>query len=277
MRAIHTNPERHYRQHEVTRCDEQKFQIVVEESDLWITLPASLPLALARDTALKSVFDLRAAISAWAQIYPDFRHSLTPLPPECAPPDGDPSGDSEDSMAVVRAMDRASRLVGVGPFAAVAGAIAQGVAERLLKLLRERHLPPEIIVENGGDMYLYSQKERVVALLPMPNAKEHVGLRFGPEDFPLSLCASSATIGHSLSFGCGDLALTRARNAALADAAATAYGNMLKGAHSVALAVQQAGQDAASDAEYGLEGLFVQCDGKIGLWGKLELTALKLE
>lgn len=261
--VIHTSPERHYRRHEVTHDDEQKLQVVVEESDIWITLSARLPLDLARDTALKSILRLRGQISAWVQVCPEFQHSLVPLPLASAPPAGAP--------AVVRAMDRASRMVGVGPFAAVAGAVAQGVAECLLELLRQKGLAPEIIVENGGDTYLYSQKERVVALLPVPDAAEQVGLRFGPEDFPLSLCASSAKIGHSLSFGCGDLALARARDAALADAAATAYGNMLKDAHSVELAVQKAAKDAA----WGLEGLFVQCEGQIGIWGKLELTALR--
>ena len=86
----------------------------------------------------------------------------------------------------------------------------------------------------------------------------------------MSLCASSATIGHSLSLGRGDLAVVRARDASLADAAATALGNRLRHAGDVEAALAW----AEGMAEVGVEGAFVQCVGRLGLWGKIELEAL---
>ena len=165
--------------------------------------------------------------------------------------------------------DAAARM-GVGPFAAVAGAVAQEVAAELVAALTAADLPPEVMVENGGDTYLYSRRERVVALLTAPEGGDCIGLKLGPKDFPLSLCASSATIGHSLSFGRGDLAVVRAASGSLADAAATAYGNMLKNAHDVHRVLRQAERDAV----HGVDGVYAQCDGAIGLWGRMELAAL---
>ncbi len=255
---MHQSPDRHYRRRDDVRPGEQKFQVVVEETDLWITVSAAFDAGAARDIAAKTALALRKDILFWCGRNPAFRHSLTPLPaPEHAPD-------------IVRRMAQGAALMGVGPFAAVAGAIAERVANALAEALRRAALPPDVIVENGGDTYLHSTGPRVVALLPKPEEGESVGLLFRPEDFPLSLCSSSGRIGHSLSFGRGDLAMVRARDGALADAAATAYGNMLCDAQSVNKALKRAEKDAA----LGIEGVFFQCAGAIGIWGKLELAAL---
>lgn len=258
---VYTNISRRYRATDVVRPGEQKFQVMVEETDLWITLPHTFAVDQARDTVLKTVLELRGHIRAWCETCPDFRHSLVPLPVATVPP---------SAPDIVRRMDRAARLAGVGPFAAVAGAIAQAVADDLARRLRQQGMEPEVLVENGGDAYLHSRQRRVVALLAMPEEGTSVGLTFAPEDFPLSLCASSAAIGHSLSFGRGDLAVVRSRDGALADAMATAYGNMLKGPDDVLRVTDQAAHDAA----LGVDGVYAQCAGHIGIWGGLELTAL---
>lgn len=56
-----------------------------------------------------------------------------------------------------------------------------------------------------------------------------IGLNVAASACPLALCASSATIGHSLSFGQGELVLVRSPDGALADALATALCNRLQG------------------------------------------------
>jgi len=45
-------------------------------------------------------------------------------------------------------MMKVSQVAGVGPMAAVAGALAEYVGQDLLKLT------PNVIVENGGDIFL---------------------------------------------------------------------------------------------------------------------------
>lgn len=120
-------------------------------------------------------------------------------------------------------MTEASAIAGVGPFAAVAGTIAQMAAESLVDR------SPDLIIENGGDIFMYSRRDRVVGLLPDPESGVLIGLNVAASACPLALCASSATIGHSLSFGQGELVLVRSPDGALADALATALCNRLQG------------------------------------------------
>lgn len=243
----HKDWRRSYRQHCTLREGETSFQVVVEETDLRVLALADLSSPL-----LDVVTRLRGELKGWIALHPEFRASLTPLPV------------SEHAPDIVRRMTAAAALAGVGPFAAVAGAVAQMAAEALV------HLSADLIVENGGDIYIFSRSPRVVGLLAEPEGGPGIGVRVASEDCPVSLCASSATIGHSLSLGQGELAVVRARDGCLADAAATGLGNRLHDATSIEPALAW----AASLAPHGVEGAFVQCAGKLGLWGKMELEAV---
>ncbi len=246
VRKIHDSSYRQYRNLCKARSGEVAFQVVLAESDLRVVTCNQDPDLPGR--MLQTLGALRADIQGWSRLHPEFRTSLAPLAlPENAP-------------EIIQRMCRGAQAAQVGPFAAVAGTIAQ--------LLAESHVSPNIIVENGGDIYMCSEKERVVALLADPDSGASMGLQLKAADFPLALCASSATIGHSLSLGKGDLAVVRAKDAALADAVATALGNRLRSADSVQAALDF-GQSIA-----GIEGLFVQCDAAIGLWGNMELVVL---
>lgn len=232
-------------------ADERTFQLVVEQSDLWITVRSDCAEDM-EALALRRVNEVRAQIRAWMLLAPSFASALIPLPvPEHAP-------------EVIRRMSAAAALMGVGPMAAVAGAVAALTAEELVKY------SPDCLVENGGDSMLYSTRERVVGLLADPAGKAVFGLRLPREAFPVSLCASSARIGHSLSLGQGDLAVVKARDAFVADAAATAFCNMLQTPEDAGRAAER----ASSFAHAGIEGLFVQCGDSIGIWGDMELLAL---
>lgn len=233
-------------------AEERSFQIVVEQSDLWITVDKAARDVDLEGIALSRVREVRAQISAWMHLAPDFAVSLVPL----AVPDHAPE--------VVRRMCEAAAIMGVGPMATVAGAIAMLTAEALLPY------SANCIVENGGDGMLHSTRDRVVALLHDPSHKAQLGLRIPAEEFPLSLCASSGAFGHSLSFGKGELAVVRARDAFLADAAATAFCNMLKELEDAGRVAELAGDFA----DRGIDGVFAQCQGGIGIWGAMELVAL---
>jgi hypothetical protein len=225
------------------------FQVVIEESDLWIAAHQDLSAMAATE-----VRRLRGQIQAWAELHPEFYSALTPLPcPQRAP-------------AIVRRMYHAAEATGVGPMAAVAGAIAQAVAEAL------HRESPEVLVENGGDNYLISRTERVVGILDDPAAGMRLGLRLAPHDFPCALCASSARIGHSLSFGDADLVVVRAADAALADAAATALANRVHSPRHVerALALAQEWE------QIGIDGVLIRCGEMLGAWGNLELAAVDI-
>ena len=244
MNKVYADFFRSYRERCVPRDNERVFQILVEETDLRVTCAEDLSLPM-----LELVTELRGQIKAWMQVQPEFRTSLAPVPV--------PAGAPE----IVRRMAAGAELAGVGPFAAVAGTVAHMVAERFAGR------SPDLIVENGGDIYIYSRRERIVGLLPDPQG-EPIGLRILPEDCPVSLCASSAHIGHSLSLGKGDLVVVRAADGALADACATMLCNMLREAKDV----ERAARRAESLQKIGVQGVFLQCAGRIGIWGKMELV-----
>ena len=246
-RKGHLDPARRYRASLSARPGEVSFQVVIEESDLMITARRDLS-----QEAADEVRRLRGEIMAHAAVHPEFLTSLSPL----AAPPGAP--------LIVRRMCDAAARTGVGPMAAVAGAVAQGVAEALAGL------SPDVLVENGGDFHALSTRERTIGILADPSQGVALGVTVAASEFPVSFCASSGRIGHSLSFGAGDLVAVRARDASLADAAATALCNRLRSSRDLAAVTNQ----AMAWEEIGLEGIFAQCDGRIARWGRMELTAI---
>jgi hypothetical protein len=147
--------------------------------------------------------------------------------------------------------------------AAVAGAIAQYVGADLLKL------SPELIVENGGDIFLKSKGERVVAIYAGGSPLSgKIGIRIKGAATPLGVCTSSGTVGHSLSFGRADAVVAVAKSAILADAAATAVGNRVK-----TVADITAGLEYAKGID-GLLGAVIILGEKFGAWGDVEICRL---
>jgi ApbE superfamily uncharacterized protein (UPF0280 family) len=147
--------------------------------------------------------------------------------------------------------------------AAVAGAIARAVGEGLMAY------SPEVIVENGGDIYLKSLQTRTVSIYAGKSPlSQRIGIRIAADDTPLAICTSSGTVGHSLSFGKADAAVAVSRSAALADAAATAIGNRVNSADDI---------DPALEFSSGIEGLtgaIIIIGDRIGIRGDLEICRL---
>lgn len=242
--GVHTSPHRGYRAGVRPASGEVGFQVVVEETDLWVVANADLSAQTSR-----VVTALRGQIKAYMTLDRDFGPSLVPVSvPDSAPP-------------IIRSMAEAAAICGVGPMAAVAGTVAEYTARALVDQ------SPDILVENGGDLFLCSTRRRVAAILSDPEGEARLGVALEEDAFPCSLCASSASIGHSLSLGRGELVVTRSPSASLADAAATALCNALKSARDLARITEMA-------ESFGLDGVFAQCDGKLTAWGRMELVAL---
>ena len=219
----------------------------VQETDLFISARSNLS-AQARD----AVRVVRSVIEDYISKRPDFKTSLEPIA-------ADPQ-----AHAVIQGMLEAARTCNVGPMAAVAGAVAEYVAGVLLEY------SSEVIVENGGDLFLQAGRELTIGIFAGPSPlSEKIGIRILPQDMPLSLCTSSGTVGPSLSFGLADAVCVRSCSASLADAAATAIGNMVKTAADIA-----AGIEAARAIER-LDGIVIIKDDQIGAWGNIELVALE--
>jgi len=222
------------------------FTVVVKETDLFILADSDLS-----GLALQEVIRHRHQLEHYISKHPEFFRSLRPVQV--------PAGAPE----VVLRMARASEAAGVGPMAAVAGTIAELVGEALLDE------SAEVVVENGGDIYIKTGRPRVVSIYAGSSPlSEKVGLNIKPEDTPIGVCTSSAKVGPSLSLGRADAACVLSGSTALADAAATAVGNAAKSPDDIEKALAVAGGIP------GVLGAVVVVGDRLGAWGKVELVKL---
>ena len=220
------------------------FRIVVKETDLAIRARADLTVQARAATEA-----CRADLEAYIARRPEFLTALEPV------------DVTADAPALVRAMAQAARLAGVGPMAAVAGAIAEGVGRELVSI------SPDAIVENGGDIWLQITRPALVGLYagrsPLTG---RIAFEVRPEDTPLGVCTSSGSVGHSLSFGRADAAVVFAPSAALADAVATALGNRVRAPADIDAAL------AWAQRIPGVLGLAVIAGEHLGLWGNVRIA-----
>lgn len=179
--------------------------------------------------------------------HPDFLHALEPVPVgRNAPP-------------IVRAMARAARRAGVGPMAAVAGAIAES-ALRAMMAVGAVHA----LVDNGGDIAMILAEPVTVGVFAGDSPIRDLALRFAPGPRVVSVCTSSGTVGHSLSFGCADAATVIAGDATLADAVATALGNSVRSLDSESI-----GRGMTPLLATGVDGLLVIAGDRLFTLGDL--------
>lgn len=180
-------------------------QITEKESDLFILTDKKPDENLLRERLI----NYRLQIEKYITRDQNFLTSLKPIPVELNAP------------SIVKAMADASYKAEVGPMAAVAGAIAEFLGRDLLKEGFK-----EVIVENGGDIFMKIETQRKVKIYAGKNkAWQKLKIKIKPELSPLGICTSSGTIGHSLSFGSAESVVVLAESAILADAVATATCN----------------------------------------------------
>jgi ApbE superfamily uncharacterized protein (UPF0280 family) len=222
------------------------FNVVVEQTDLYIRSRRNL-----KDKALSSVLKHRGSLEAYIGRHPLFLTTLDSYEAEAEAP------------AIVREMARVSQVTDVGPMAAVAGAIAEAVGRDLLAF------SPEVIVENGGDIFLKISKISLVGIYAGQSAfTKKIALEIMPRETPLGIGTSSGTVGHSLSLGSADAVIALSSSAALADAAATALGNIVKVADDISKAIKIA---RSID---GLRGVVIVVGDKMGVWGSVKIVPL---
>jgi hypothetical protein len=223
-----------------------KFEVIVKETALLVRAERDLS-----NETRESVLKYRRQIEAYIEMNPEFQRSLIPLK------------DDPYASEIVREMIRTSQLAQVGPMAAVAGAIAEFVSKDLFPISKE------VIVENGGDIYLATSKERTIGIFAGDSPLSlKIGIVIGPEDSPLGVCTSSGTVGHSLSFGKADAVCILSKSAALADAAATGIGNIVKEKKDIELGLER------GKGIEGVSGVLIIVGEKMGVWGNITLTQL---
>jgi ApbE superfamily uncharacterized protein (UPF0280 family) len=198
-------------------------------------------------TAIESIKRNRKQLEEYAGAHPKFLYTLEPLPVPQKP-------------LVAKLMAEAAEKANVGPMAAVAGVLADLAVRDMIRDGCE-----VAVVENGGEVSAVSNMPIDVALAA---GDDPLSKRFGFRltDFPVGVATSSGRFSHALSFGDAEAATVFCRDAGLADAVATAVGNVVKG-EDRQTAIQH-GMDKALSI-LGVEGVLIVYRGHIGTAGKI--------
>ncbi|MBN1132728.1 MAG: UPF0280 family protein [Bacteroidales bacterium] len=154
---------------------------------------------------------LRNLLNEYGARRKEFLTSHHPLP-------GDP-----DAPPVVNKMIECGRRSGTGPMSSVAGLFAFETGRALLRLFDIT----ELMIENGGDIYLVNHHEIYVTVYagdsPLTNK---LSLVIPPGRWGIS--TSSGTVGHSFSYGKADAVTIVCEDPVVSDAWATAVANRIR-------------------------------------------------
>ena len=197
--------------------------------------------------AIESIKRNRQELELYVRANPEFLYTLTPI----AVP---------EKPLVVNLMAIAAQKAAVGPMAAVAGALADLAIEDM-----KREGCQVAVVEDGGEIAAVSNRPIDVAVAA---GEEPLSKRFGFRiaEFPIGAATSSGRFSHALSFGDSEAAIVFCKDATLADAAATAVGNVVKGED--AQAGIQVGIKRGLSIE-GVDGVLILYKGQVGTAGKI--------
>jgi len=198
-------------------------------------------------TAIESIEHSRQELEVYIKENPKFLYTLKPYP-------------APEKPLVAKLMAQAAQVAGVGPMAAVAGVIADLAVEEMKRVGCE-----VAVVEDGGEI---SAASNVPVDMAVAAGNEPLSKRFGFRltEFPIGVATSSGRFSHALSFGDAEAATIFCKNAGLADAAATAVGNVVKGLDSVSGI--KAGINQGMSIE-GVEGILIIFKGNVGMAGKI--------
>lgn len=219
------------------------YEVIVKETDLYVRTDTDL-----KKEVENSVAKYRYQLENYIKNHEEFLKSLKPV--------------EVDNLApkIVKDMAAAGKAANVGPMAAVAGAVSEFVGRDIDSYSKN------IIIENGGDIYLKTEVERKISIFAGKSVLSHkVGILIKPGMSPLGICTSSGTVGHSLSFGRADAVCVLSRSTLVADAAATSTGNIVKSAKDI-----EEGLNYAMDIE-GVIGVLIIVGDKLGAFGDVEL------
>lgn len=223
----------------------------IQETDLHIQADTEVVVK-----ASELVILYRTQLENYVAKRPHFLTSLVPI------------SDDLHAPPLVRKMIQAAASAEVGPMAAVAGTIAELVGQQLLK-----DGCSEVVVENGGDIFLHRKQEATVAIFAGESPLSYkIGIKLAEDQLPMGICTSSGSIGHSLSFGEADSVTVVATSTALADAAATRLGNEVGLASAGKAGVEKA-LEISREID-GIAGVVIVCGDIMGAVGDVNLVKI---
>jgi ApbE superfamily uncharacterized protein (UPF0280 family) len=193
-------------------------------------------------TACRGLEEARQDIERYILADPFFRTSFDPVPVFSTSP-------------IITGMARAAELTGVGPMAAVAGAVAGFAIEKVAQ-----QGSPFCIIDNGGDIALVSDRQVRIGLYSGDSALSgKYAFLLNPQGGIYGVCTSSATVGHSMSLGTADSVTVFGSDPVLADATATAVCNELTPEE----------QSCLENIGDGIDGIFAVFKDTCIIWGDI--------
>jgi len=198
-------------------------------------------------TAMQSLVHNRTQLERFITANPKFGYTLQPISVPGKP-------------MVAKLMAETAKKAGVGPMAAVAGVLADlAVKDMVAEGCKVA------VVEDGGEVSAVSD---VLIDVAVAAGEDALSRRFGfrLEEFPVGLGTSSGKFSHALSFGDAEAATVFCKESGLADAAATAVANVVKG-EDTNTAIERGLSVGRSIV--GVKGILVLYHGCVGTWGKI--------
>jgi ApbE superfamily uncharacterized protein (UPF0280 family) len=225
------------------------YHFIEKESDVTIISESKKAIKF----AIKSFFRHRIILEKFVYKNEMFLKALSPIKVENPP-------------EIIKIMVEYSTICDVGPMATVAGALADLMVEEMKK--NKVISPLKIaVVENGGEISIDSEIPIKIGLYAGKNLLGgKLGFLITERESPLGIGSSSAKIGHALSFGESDIVTIFAKNATLADGAATKIANTVKGPD-IEKSIKN-GLDIVEDID-GVFGALISRDDKVGQVGKI--------
>jgi uncharacterized protein len=230
------------------------FTIGYKDSDLWIGIDSKSYNTEIQDFAQRRLVELRQSLELYILNHPLFATSFVPI--ELLP--GAPE--------IAKIMSIAGLKTGTGPMAAVAGAFSEFIG----KAVQAEFGVEEIVVENGGDIYLSLKRDLLMSVYAGDSPLSgKLGVQIPAHYTPLGVCTSAGTVGPSINFGKADAVMVICKDTALADAYATAISNKIKLANDIPI------QQQFYSTEQEIISLLMICQGQIGISGQFEIKPIK--
>ncbi len=245
--------ERTYR-HEMGEGRFRYFPAGYKDTDLYIGVDAASFNNDLLSFSLERIKHYRKLLEDYLLVDPEFGKTLIPYFPKDSAPE------------IAHRMAAAARKAGVGPMAAVAGAFAEYVAEDLIPNFPIR----EMVVENGGDIFLKLEQPITLSVLAGNSPLSgKIGIEIPASVGRIGVCTSAGKVGPSLSFGKADAVMVACSDTALADAWATSLANLIKTGNDIDPVLKQT--EKISD----ILSVVMICDDKIGIRGDYEMKLIK--
>ena len=226
------------------------FTVQYLETDLWIGVDHPSFHKEIAEQALKELIKLRKQTEQYIFKHPVFKESLQPIEAEPGAPD------------TIRAMTEAGFRTQTGPMASVAGLFAHCIGEKI----RHHFKVKELVIENGGDFYLFLQEDLLMTVYAGESPlSEKIGVIIPARETPCGVCTSSGTVGPSLSFGNADAVMVACFSPELADGWATALANRVKSPSDIETVLKYSEQFPE------ILSLVIICEDKTGIRGNFEV------